>query len=51
MPSRARTARRPHLLIALGIIGLVGALWYLAPAFLHTSALVSYSQGSEAQRV
>jgi CHASE2 domain-containing sensor protein len=44
MPSRARTARRPHLLIALGVGGLVGVLWYLGPTFLHTIEFNLYDQ-------
>jgi adenylate cyclase len=44
MAPRARTARRPHLLIALGVIALTGAIWYLAPEFLHTIELNLYDQ-------
>jgi adenylate cyclase len=44
MATRARTARRPHLLIALGIITLIGAIWYLAPEFLHTIEFNLYDQ-------
>jgi adenylate cyclase len=44
MAPRARTARRPALLIALGIIALVGGLWYLAPEFLHTIEFNLYDQ-------
>jgi adenylate cyclase len=44
MAPRARTARRPHLLIALGVIGLLGALWFMAPSFLHTIEFNLYDQ-------
>jgi len=44
MATRARTARRPALLIALGIIALIGALWYVAPNFLHTIEFNLYDQ-------
>jgi len=44
MASRARTARRPALLIALGIIGLIGGIWYIAPEFLHTIEFNLYDQ-------
>jgi CHASE2 domain-containing sensor protein len=44
MASRARTARRPHLLIALGVIALIGAIWYIAPGFLHTIEFNLYNE-------
>jgi adenylate cyclase len=44
MAPRARTARRPHLLIALGVVVLLGAIWYLAPEFLHTIEFNLYDQ-------
>ena len=44
MASRARTARRPHLLIALGVVALVGGLWYVAPEFLHTVEFNLYDE-------
>ncbi len=44
MAPRARTARRPHLLIALGVIVLLGTIWYLAPEFLHTIEFNLYDQ-------
>jgi adenylate cyclase len=44
MATRARTARRPHLLIALGVIVLIGAIWYRAPEFLHTIEFNLYDQ-------
>jgi adenylate cyclase len=44
MAPRARTARRPHLLIALGVIALIGTLWYIAPEFLHTIEFNLYDQ-------
>jgi len=44
MATRARTARRPALLIALGIIALVGAIWYIAPGFLHTIEFNLYNE-------
>ena len=44
MATRARTARRPTLLIALGIIALIGAVWYVAPNFLHTIEFNLYDQ-------
>jgi len=44
MASRARTARRPHLLIALGVIGLIAAIWFVAPSFLHIVEFNLYDQ-------
>jgi adenylate cyclase len=44
MASRARTARRPHLLIALGVIALIGVIWYIAPGFLHTIEFNLYNE-------
>ena len=44
MASRARTARRPHLLIALGVVALIGALWLVAPEFLHTVEFNLYDE-------
>ncbi len=44
MAPRARTARRPYLLIALCVIGLAGALWYLAPVFLQNVELILYDE-------
>jgi len=44
MATRAHTARRPALLIALGIIALIGAIWYVAPNFLHTIEFNLYDQ-------
>ena len=44
MAPRARTARRPHLRIALGVVGLLGAIWFMAPSFLHTIEFNLYDQ-------
>jgi adenylate cyclase len=44
MAARARTARRAHLLLALGVIVLTGGLWYLAPPFLQTMEFHLYDQ-------
>ena len=44
MAPRARTARRPYLLLALGVIGLLGGLWYRAPAFLQNVEFILYDE-------
>ena len=45
MATRARTARRPALLIALGIIALVGVVWrYMPPEFLYRLEFNLYDQ-------
>jgi adenylate cyclase len=44
MAPRARTARRPYLFLALGVIGLLAVLWYRAPAFLQNVEFILYDE-------